>query len=71
MQVILVILGVIVFLAMEHPVALWLVFVPLVALFLLSIVGWLKDGRAQLSGLMSSMFIFGAIILALLFVCSN
>lgn len=68
---ILVVLGIIAFLAMEHPVALWLVFVPLAVLLIISVVGWLKDGKARFSGLLLPMYLFGAIILALLIVCSK
>ena len=69
MWVIIVILGIIAFLAMEHPIALWLVFVPLAVLLIITIVAWLKNSRARLSGLITSMFILALMVVALLFVC--
>ena len=68
---IVIILGIIAFLAMEHAVALWLIFVPLAAIFILSLVGWFKNSKASFSGLISSLFILVVMIIALVFVCST
>ena len=68
---IVIVLGIIAFLAMEHPIALWLVFVPLAALFIITMVGWLKNSKARFSGLIWALFILAIIVVALLFVCST
>ena len=65
-----VVLGVIAFLVMEHPVVFWLVFIPLIVLFLASIVGLFKNKRAALSSLFWIVFIFVIIIIALVLVAS-
>ena len=65
-----IVLGIIAFLAMEHPVALWLVFVPLGIWFVATLVSWVKGKDGYISGLLGSMFIFVIIIIALLIVCS-
>ena len=70
MWVLIVVLGIIAFLAMEHPIALWLVFVPLGVLFISFLVGWLKNSKARLSGLIVSMLVLVTMVIALLFVCS-
>lgn len=63
-----IVLGIIAFLVMEHPVAFWLVFVPLAVLFLLSIVGFFKNKRAGLSDLFTIMGIFVVIVVALVLI---
>ena len=68
---IVIILGIIAFLAMEHPVALGFVFVPLAALFIITMIAWLKNNKAGLSGLIWALFILAIIVAALLFVCST
>ena len=65
-----VILGIIAFLIMEHPVIFWCVFVPLGVMFIITMVGWLGNGRGRLSGLLSAMVILGIMIFALVWVCS-
>lgn len=65
---IIVILGIIAFLVMEHPVAFWLIFVPLALLLLLSIVGFFKSRRAGLSDLFLIMVILFVIMGALILV---
>ena len=65
-----IVLGIIAFLVMEHPVAFWLVFVPLIVLFLLSILGFFKNKRAGLSDLLTIMVIFVVIIVALVAIAS-
>ena len=66
-----VILGILIFLIMEHPIAFWCVFVPLLVMLVITIVDWLKNGTARFSGLLSAMSILGVIILALVLVCAN
>ena len=63
-----IVLSVIVFLVMEHPIALWFIFVPLALLLLLSIVGFFKNQRAGLSDLFLIMVILFIIIVALILV---
>ena len=60
-----VVLGVIAYLVMEHSTVFWLVFIPLIVLFLASIVGLFKNKRAALSSLFWIVFIFVIIIIAL------
>ena len=66
-----IILGAIVFLLMEHPVVFWVVFVPLILLFIASVVKSLKsrDGITVLKGIATSMFILAVMIVALMIVC--
>lgn len=66
-----IILGIIVFLLMEHPIAFWIVFVPLIILFIASIVS-LIQGRslgAWFSNYAMIMISFVAMIIALMVVC--
>ena len=66
-----IILGIIVFLLMEHAMVFWIVFVPLIILFLASIVS-LIQGRslgAWLSNYAMIMICLVAMIIALMVVC--
>ena len=65
-----VVLGIIAFLVMEHQVVFWIVFVPLGLLFLVTILGFFKNRRAGLKDLASIVFIFLVIIVALVLVAS-
>ena len=64
-----IILAIIAFLLMEHPVAFWLVFVPLIILFIISAGGFLRGKKGAIGNLVISMIILFLIILALLIVC--
>ena len=64
-----IILGIIMFLLFEHPIAFWLVFVPLGIIFILTAGGFLRGKSGAIGGLVSSIIIFMLIILALLVVC--
>lgn len=64
----LVVLAIIMFLVMKHPVAFWLIFVPLSVLLLLSIFGFFRNKRAGLSDLFTIMGIFVVIIVALVLI---
>lgn len=65
-----VILGIIAFLIMEHPVIFWCVFIPLAVMFIITMAGWLGGNRGRLSGLLSAMGILAIMVFALLWVCS-
>lgn len=64
------VLAVIVFLLMEHPVAFWVIFVPLVLLLILFTVGFFKNRGLGLSDLFMIYFILVVIIIALMAVVS-
>ena len=63
-------LGIIAFLVMEHNTIFWLLFVPLGLLLLAAIVGFFKNPRSGLSGLFWILFILIVIIVALILVAS-
>ena len=67
---ILIVLGIIAFLVMEHNFVFWVLFVPLGVLFLITIVGFFKNRRAGVSDLVSIVFVFLTIIVALVLVAS-
>lgn len=67
---VIVVLGIIAFLLMEHTVAFWLVFVPLALLFVLSILYFLKNQRAGLSDLLTIIVILAGIVVALVAIVS-
>ena len=62
-----IVLAIVVFLIMEHPVAFWLVFVPLGIIFLLTAGGFLR-GKSGISAIIP-IIVFVLMILALLIVC--
>ena len=59
------ILGIITFLAMEHPIALWCVFVPLAVIFVLAIVRLINGRKGYISNLLTMMFSLFAMIIGL------
>ena len=63
-----IVLAVIVFLVMEHPIAFWLVFVPLGLLFILSIIGLFNSKRAGLSNVVTPSMLLIVIIIALVLI---
>lgn len=63
-----IVLAIVVFLIMEHPVAFWLVFVPLGIIFLLTAGGFLR-GKSGINSLIIPIIVFVLMILALLIVC--
>ena len=63
------ILGAILFLIMFHPIAFWLVFVPLILLFIACLLGFFKKGKSGLGNYAAAMVIFVIMIFALVIVC--
>jgi hypothetical protein len=68
MWVIIIILGIIAFLVMEHPVAFWLIFVPLGLLLLLFTIVLFKSRRAGLAALFLIMMVLFVMMVALILV---
>ena len=69
MAVLCIILGIIVFLLMVHPVVFWVVFVPLVILFVVSMVKFFRDGGLGLKHYVMAFVALAAMVVALLIVC--
>ena len=67
---IVIVLGIIAFLLMEHPVALWLVFVPLVLVFILTVVNFLKSRRGYIGNLIMVVCVFLVLIVVIVVVAS-
>ena len=67
---IMIVLGVIAFLVMEHEILFWVVFVPLCLFFITSIVGLFRNQRAGLSNLLWAFSIFIAVVGLLVFVAA-
>jgi hypothetical protein len=65
---ILIILVIIAFLLMEHPIAFWLILVPLGLMFILSLMGFFKSKRAGLSELTIAMVLLVAFVVALVII---
>ena len=65
-----VILAIICFLLMEHPVAFWCVFVPLTILFIVFSIKWFRGGGLSLSNALVSIIVVIAMVIALLIVCT-
>lgn len=63
-----IVLGILAFLIMVHPIAFAVVFVPLGIWFVLTLVRWLKGKGGLISGFLRSMIIFIIIIIALLLI---
>ena len=66
---IIIILGIILFLLIEHALVFWLVFVPLAILFVVFLCGWFKTGGLPLSSLWMALLILAVIVILLLIVC--
>ena len=64
-----IILGIIAFLLMEHPIVFWLVFVPLGIILVLNAVGVLKGKGGAIGRIIASVIIILLLILVLLIVC--
>jgi hypothetical protein len=64
-----VILGILLFLLMEHPVAFWLVFIPLIILLVAFIVKWCNPRNWKISDYVMIWIILIFIIIALIIVC--
>ena len=71
MKTVFVVLGIIVFLAVEHPIGFWLVFVPMAALFATYLVKLYKKNGVGLSDLLAIMIMFVFIIVAVLLIVYN
>ena len=65
-----VVLGVLAFLLMEHPIAFWLVFVPLALLFVFFMVLFLAGSGSRIGNLLFSSVIFIVMVFALALVAS-
>ena len=63
------ILGVILFLIMEHPIVFWIVFVPLAIFFFASLFKFLSKGVAGLKDFAAAMVILVMMVVALMIVC--
>ena len=63
-----VVLAVIVFLLMEHPIAFWLIFVPLGLLFLFTLLSPMTGRRINFLDLFAPMLILIIIIIVLLLI---
>lgn len=66
-----VVLGIIIFLIAEHPIAFWCLFVPLIVTFIVALVGWMKSGSPKFSGLILAMGILWVMIVSIVLVCAN
>ena len=64
-----VILGIIAFLAFEHPIALFLVFLPLALMFILAAVNWVRKGSFEFKHITTAVVVFFVMVAALLIVC--
>ena len=64
-----IILGIIAFLLFEHALVFWIVFVPLMLLFIASIVKFFKGSTSGITNLAASITIFIGMILILVIVC--
>ena len=62
-------LGVIVFLLMEHALVFWIVFVPLALMFILYLLKFFRDGRSGIGHFATAMFILVVMVIALWIVC--
>ena len=69
MAVFMFILGIIAFLLMAHPVAFWLVFVPLVLLLVASLLGFFKKGASGVKYFVGAMMIVVVMIALIVIVC--
>lgn len=65
-----VILAIICFLLMEHPVAFWCVFVPLTILFIVFSIKWFRGGGLSISNALVSIIVVIAMVIALFIVCT-
>jgi hypothetical protein len=64
------ILGAILFLLMEHTVVFWVVFVPLIILFIASCTGFLRSRDRAIGKLITTLTVVAMMIAVLLIVCS-
>lgn len=64
-----IIMGIILFLLMEHALVFWLVFVPLAILFVVYLCGWFRSGGLPLSSLGMALLILAVMVIVLLMVC--
>ena len=64
-----IIMGIILFLLMEHALVFWLVFVPLAIIFSGSMVGWFKTGGLGMSNVAMAVIAVVGMIIALVIVC--
>ena len=65
-----IVLGVIAFLVIEHPIAFWCLFVPLIIMFLITVVNLLTGRRGHIGNLLTIFCVFLAIIVALVIVAT-
>lgn len=69
MTVFCVILGIIVFLLMEHALVFWLVFVPLAVLFVVSLIKFFTKGVSGIGDFVTAMLVLVVMGVALMIVC--
>ena len=69
MPILIIILGIIAFLLMEHALVFWLVFVPLAISFLVFLYLFFKGGRQGMTYFSVAMVILAIMVIALLVVC--
>ena len=66
-----IVMGIILFLLMEHPVAFWTVFVPLTFFCLLYLFQFLRSGTAEgVKHLITAIVFFVVIVISFLIVCA-
>jgi hypothetical protein len=66
-----IVMGIILFLLMEHPVAFWAVFVPLTFFFLYYLFLFLRSGTAEgVKHFITAIAFFVTIVIAFLIVCA-
>lgn len=65
-----IILGVIAFLLMEHPIVFWGVFVPLALLMVSSLIKWLRSGNSKMGDFLTAFAALFAMVVALVLVCA-
>ena len=65
-----IILGVIAFLLMEHPIVFWVVFAPLVLLFVVSLIKWFGNGSAKMGDFITAFLALAVMVVALVLVCA-
>lgn len=63
------VLGIIVFLIMEHTVAFWLVFVPLVLLGVVTTIKFFSPNHSKVSDLLFILLLFVVVIILLVVIC--
>ena len=63
-----IVMGILLFLLMEHALVFWLLFVPLAILFVAYLCGWFKTGGLPLSGLGMALLILVIMVIVVMVV---